>query len=208
MSLPLYLVHGWGFDASFWTSMLDHLPDVEASIVDAGYFGAPSHPPLPQAPYLAIGHSAGSLSLLSQDLPDCKGLVLFNGFARFSAAADFPDGVPARVLERMRRQLQKSPEAVLADFRKRCGTDEPLPGPPALEHLDTGLEKLFLDDAREQAARWGDRLHWMTGQSDPFPPARSGFASPGSIVDGGHLLPLTEPALCANFIRQWSARHG
>ena len=208
MSLPLYLVHGWGFDASFWTSMLDHLPDVEASIVDAGYFGAPSHPPLPQVPYLAIGHSAGSLSLLSQDLPGCKGLVLFNGFARFSAADDFPDGVPARVLERMRRQLQKSPEAVLADFRKRCGTDEPLPGPPALERLDAGLEKLLLNDAREQAARWGDRLHWMTGRSDPFPPARSGFASPGSIVDGGHLLPLTEPALCANFIRQWSARHG
>lgn len=208
MSLPLYLVHGWGFDASFWTSMLNHLPDVEASIVDAGYFGAPFHPSLPQTPYLAVGHSAGSLSLLSQDLPGCEGLVLFNGFARFSATDDFPDGVPARVLERMRRQLQKSPEAVLADFRKRCGTDEPLPGPPALERLDTGLEKLLLDDAREQAARWGDRLHWMTGRSDPFPPARSGFASPGSIVDGGHLLPLTEPTLCANFIRQWSARHG
>jgi len=208
MSLPLYLVHGWGFDASFWTTMLDHLPGVEAAIVDAGYFGAPFHPPLPQAPYLAVGHSAGSLSLLSQDFPGCEGLVLFNGFARFSTADDFPDGVPARVLERMRRQLQKSPEAVLADFRKRCGTDEPLPGPPALERLDTGLEKLLLDDAREQAARWGDRLHGMTGQSDPFPPARLGFSSPGSTVDGGHLLPLTEPALCADFIRQWSANHG
>ncbi|GAC86419.1 hypothetical protein Gbth_025_047 [Gluconobacter thailandicus F149-1 = NBRC 100600] len=208
MSLPLYLVHGWGFDASFWNPMLDHLPGVEAYVVDAGYFGAPSHPPLPQTPYLAVGHSAGSLSLLEQDLPGCEGLVLFNGFARFSAAGDYPDGVPARVLERMRRQLQKSPETVLADFRNRCGTDEPVPGPPAIERLDAGLEKLLLDDAREQAARWGDRLHWMTGQSDPFPPARLGFSSPGSIVDGGHLLPLAEPALCADSIRQWFARHG
>lgn len=208
MTLPLYLVHGWGFDASFWTTMLDHLPGVEASIVDAGYFGAPSRPLFPQTPYLAVGHSAGSLSLLNQDLPGCEGLVLFNGFARFSAADDFPDGVPTRVLERMRRQLQKSPEAVLADFRKRCGTGEPLPGLPDIERLDAGLEKLLLDDAREQPARWGDRLHWMTGQSDPFPPARLGFSGPGSIVDGGHLLPLTEPALCASFIRQWSIRHG
>ncbi|MFT8808294.1 alpha/beta fold hydrolase [Gluconobacter sp.] len=202
MTRALYFVHGWGFDASFWAPMLAHLPDVTAQVVDCGYFGAEHRPALPDAPYLAVGHSAGSLALLGQDLPGCEGLVFFNGFPRFTATPDFPDGTPERVLMRMRARLKRDPDAVLKDFRALCGTDDALPGVPDIENLDRGLEALQHLDHRPQAATWGNRLHWMTGADDPFGSAKAGFATPGERVAGGHLLPLTHPELCADFVRR------
>lgn len=203
MTRALYLVHGWGFDASFWTPMLAHLPDVSAQVVDCGYFGSEHRPALPDAPYLAIGHSAGSLALLEQDLPGCEELVFFNGFPRFTAAPDFPDGTPERVLTRMRARLKRDSAAVLHDFRALCGTDAPLSGTPDVDALDRGLEALQTLDCRPQAANWNDRLHWMTGADDPFGATKAGFAPPGERVEGGHLLPLTHPGLCADFVRRW-----
>ncbi|MFT9220992.1 biotin synthase [Gluconobacter oxydans] len=203
MTRALYLVHGWGFDAPFWAPMLAHLPDVSAQVVDCGYFGAEHRPALPQTPYLAVGHSAGSLALLGQDLPGCEGLVLFNGFPRFTAAPDFPDGTPERVLTRMRARLKRDPAAVLHDFRALCGTDASLPGTPDVDALDRGLDALQTLDCRPQAADWNDRLHWMTGADDPFGAAKAGFATPGERVEGGHLLPLSHPGLCADFVRRW-----
>ncbi|AQS91443.1 biotin synthase [Gluconobacter albidus] len=202
MTRALYLVHGWGFDASFWAPLLAHLPNVSAQVVDCGYFGAAHRPALPDMPYLAIGHSAGSLALLGQDLPGCEGLVFFNGFPRFTAAADFPDGTPERVLTRMRARLKRDPVAVLHDFRALCGTEAPLPGAPDVDALDRGLEALQHQDRQTRAADWRNRLHWMTGTDDPFGASQAGFASPGERVAGGHLLPLTHPGLCADFVRR------
>ncbi|MQR99118.1 alpha/beta hydrolase family protein [Gluconobacter aidae] len=202
MTRALYLVHGWGFDASFWTPMLARLPDVNAQVVDCGYFGSGHRPALPETPYLAVGHSAGSLALLGQDLPGCAGLVFFNGFPRFTAASDFPDGTPERLLTRMRARLKRDPVAVLHDFRALCGTDAPLPGTPDGNALDRGLEALQQQDHRVKAAGWGNRLHWMTGTDDPFGAAQAGFASPGERVAGGHLLPLTRPGSCAALVRR------
>lgn len=202
MTRALYLVHGWGFDASFWAPMLAHLPNVSAQVVECGYFGPEHRPALPQTPYLAVGHSAGSLALLGQDLPGCEGLVFFNGFPRFTAAPDFPDGTPERVLARMRARLKRDPIGVLQDFRALCGTDAPLPGTPDLDALDRGLEALQTLDHRAQTADWNDGLHWMTGTDDPFGAAKAGFATPGERVEGGHLLPLTQPELCAALIRR------
>jgi len=203
MTRALYLVHGWGFDASFWAAMLAHLPDVSTQIVDCGYFGSEHRPPLPQTPYLAVGHSAGSLALLGQDLSGCEGVVFFNGFPRFTAAPDFPDGTPERVLIRMRARLKRDPAGVLHDFRALCGTDAPLPGTPDVDALAQGLEELQSLDCRSQAANWKNKLHWMTGTDDPFGAAKAGFATPGERVEGKHLLPLTHPEFCANFVRRW-----
>ncbi|EHH68241.1 alpha/beta fold hydrolase [Gluconobacter morbifer] len=201
MIMDVYCVHGWGFDASFWELMLDHLHDMTAHVADCGYYGAEYWPALPERPYIAVGHSAGALHLLRRPLPRCAGLVFFNGFPRFVAGEDFPQGTPARFLERMRSRLGQAPEAVLADFRKRCGVDSPLPGVPCVERLERGLTALLEEDHRMEAGRWGDRLHWMTGRDDPFDAARAGFSSSGQSVEGGHLLPLTQPEACARFLR-------
>lgn len=204
----LYLVHGWGFDASFWGPMRAHLAAFRAIAVDLGTFGPPAAPPLPDEPFLAVGHSAGSLKLLALDTPHCRGIVLLNGFPRFSAAPDFPQGVSPRVIERMRRRLQDEPEAVVTEFRARCGCGDPLPGAPQIAALDAGLATLLTEDRRADAARRGDRLSWMTGESDPLPPARAGFSTPGEIVPGGHLLPLEQPELCADFVKKAAASLG
>ncbi|MFT8364912.1 MAG: biotin synthase [Gluconobacter cerinus] len=208
MTVSLYLVHGWGFDASFWDPMLQHLPSLKASVVDKGYFGCPYAAPKPEQPYLAIGHSAGTLDLLGQDLPECLGLIMFNGFGRFSESNDFLEGVSLRVLERMKRQLQRSPKTVLNDFRQRCGTDKPIPSDPVTAVLNQGLEHLIQNDERNAVIRWENRLHWMTGMSDPFLPAQAGFSVPGERVEGGHLLPLEQPELCADFVLRQVEQHG
>ena len=58
---------------------------------------------------IAIGHSLGALRLLRQPPPGCAGLVCINGFARFGAGPDFPEGVAPRLLDRMLRSSSPSP---------------------------------------------------------------------------------------------------
>ncbi|WP_367644010.1 alpha/beta fold hydrolase, partial [Achromobacter ruhlandii] len=100
----LLFVHGWAFDAAFWGPLAGALADWPQAVADAGYFG-PAHTPAPAGPVLAIGHSLGALRLLGEPPPGCLGLVAINGFARFGAADDFPEGVPARMLDRMLNRL-------------------------------------------------------------------------------------------------------
>ncbi|WZB76845.1 hypothetical protein WJ972_16070 [Achromobacter insuavis] len=120
----LLFVHGWAFDAAFWAPLAAALADWPQAVVDAGYFG-PARMPAPAGPVLAIGHSLGALRLLAEPPPACLGLVAINGFARFGAADDFPEGVPARMLDRMLNRLAAQPDAVLRDFRQRCGDSAP-----------------------------------------------------------------------------------
>lgn len=116
----LLFAHGWAFDATFWAPLAAALADWPQAVADAGYFGPP-HTPAPDGPVLAIGHSLGALRLLGEPPPACVGLIAINGFARFGAADDFPEGVPARMLDRMLNWLATQPETVLRDFRQRCG---------------------------------------------------------------------------------------
>lgn len=204
MIRALYLVHGWGFDATFWHPLLAHFPELDARIVDHGYFGRPNNPALPEEPFVAVGHSAGVLWLLGRELPGCRGLVSFNGFARFSQAADFPDGTPQRVLNRMRMRLARDSDGVLNDFRALCGTNAPVPGAPDIPRLDAGLEALSVQDHRDQARALSHRLYWLAGTDDPFGAAKCAFETPrcnGRLIAGGHLLPLTDPEFCATVLR-------
>ncbi|QDH24857.1 biotin synthase [Neokomagataea tanensis] len=202
MTLPLYLVHGWSYDQHFWDAMLHQLPEYESHCVDKGYFSSPHTPPLPTRPFLAIGHSAGVLDLLSQPLPNCVGLVSFNGFARFCFAPDFTDGVPARVITRMRRQLLQNTEQVVTTFRAQCGDTNTLNSPPLAPALEQGLIALETLDHRAEACQLGEAIFWLSGAEDPLSPARRGFKNnAGRTCTGGHLLPQEQPALCADFIR-------
>ncbi|CAI9120294.1 alpha/beta fold hydrolase [Brytella acorum] len=201
-------VHGWGFDASFWKPLLSmpDLDDSRATVFEAGYFGAPPHLALPEEPFVAITHSAGTPWFLERMPPWCRKLLVINGFARFSCADDFRSGIPLRILTRMRQRLGNEPETTLGDFRARVGCRESWEGAPDIARLEAGLQRLCEVDARQPARENAERIAWIAGARDPlissymthesFSPVSSGL-----IYEGGHLLPLEEPNRLATWIR-------
>lgn len=223
-SLPpctLLFVHGWAFDASFWAEVRAHLtarlPQYPQAALDAGYFTAPSaagavpaHRPQPPAcpgsgPVIAIGHSLGAMRLLGELPPACAGLVLVNGFARFSRAPDHPHGTPPRALTRMLEKLAQAPRELVDEFRARCGAPAAA-GLPAAAALADGLRALRDRDERNALASLALPVRLLASLDDPLVPAALSQAM--GIQDthwhaGGHLLPLTDSAWCASRIAEF-----
>jgi pimeloyl-ACP methyl ester carboxylesterase len=142
------------------------------------------------------------------DLPWTR-LVAINAFPRFTAAADFGEGIAPRILDRMRKRLAEAPAAVLADFQSACGGSGPAL-PDDVGALAAGLETLGRFDGRSAwRARAGD-IRLLAGRRDAIVPATLTEASAAVLPahqlrwleDGGHLLPLTHPAACAAWIRE------
>ncbi|MEN4920928.1 alpha/beta hydrolase [Achromobacter spanius] len=207
----LLFVHGWAFDAAFWTPLRAELADWPQAVSDAGYFGPPRHPEL-AGPVIAVGHSLGVLRLLRELPSGCAGLVSINGFPRFGAAPDYA-GVPARMLDRMLKRLSESPLAVVREFRQRCG-DESEFAEPRLAALGRDLEALRDEDQRAALAALPVPLLGLAGEADPIVSAamtRAAFAGhPGQDIhwreQGGHLLPVSDTAWCASRIRDFADR--
>ncbi len=202
----LYLVHGWGFDASLWSGLARLLPERRVAIADRGYFATP-HAPVPEEPCIAVTHSFGTMLVLDNPPPMCRGLVAINGFDCFTAREGFP-GVAPRVVERMLARLDADPAAVLADFRRRCGSDAPLAEPDA-RPLRQDLLALRDMDCRAEASRWKLPILSLQGASDPIlPPAMRDavFASAPQAdrvthPSAGHVLPASDAEFCARQIR-------
>ncbi|MBV1832455.1 alpha/beta fold hydrolase [Novacetimonas pomaceti] len=209
--IPLVFMHGWAFGPEIWAPIQRELTDRVCINLDFGYFSNERHAELPDRPFIAVGHSLGALWLLDQAPEQCRGMVLFNGFARFAAAADFPEGIAPRILTRMMRALKSTPHATVEDFRRRAGTDLPLPGTPRPERLATGLQHLQELDARQVICPARFALYCLAGTQDPIaPPAltRASLARGASIdwVEGGHLLPLTHVTACLHTIDRMMKR--
>lgn len=223
----LLMVHGWGFGSGFWRPLRHRLGRWEGVAVDLGFFGQPNWPALPPGPMVAVGHSLGFLWLLKllaagSDAPRrekglaqrCVGLVSINGFARFAGGSDFPAGVPPRLLQRMRQRLPQAPEEVLETFRRQSGWAGATPCDAAglrLEGLAAGLGWLAEWDGRPQLASLNKPVLALASVDDAIvPPALSetSFAAlPRARLhwqeQGGHLLPLTRPEVCASVMREF-----
>jgi pimeloyl-[acyl-carrier protein] methyl ester esterase len=198
----LLLVHGWGFDASFWTPLRAELGDIPSTAWDLGFLGSSSRPALPDGvPVVAVGHSMGLLWLLHERPAAWRRLVSINGFSRFAKADGLPQGVAPRLLERMIVKLAETPGAVYADFMSRCGLAQPPTDGIDAAALEWGLRALADWDCR--GAAQVDLA--LAGRSDPVaPPALSEALFPPPLAqwhDGGHLLPLTDPVWCAQQLR-------
>ncbi|MCW4590060.1 alpha/beta hydrolase [Gluconacetobacter entanii] len=209
--MPLLFVHGWGFGPEIWAPIRRAASQRECLTLDFGYFSASPHMALPERPFMAVGHSLGALWLLSEMPEQCRGMVLLNGFARFAASEDFPQGVPARLLTRMMRRLESAPDATVRDFRHQAGTDMPAPGAPQPERLHEGLQMLLRLDARPLARSTDCPIYCVAGTGDAIAPPALTQASfpPGTTIDwqtGGHLLPLTHPDACLNVIDRMMER--
>lgn len=205
MAPVFLLVHGWGFDGDFWAPLRTALGEPDTVVWDLGYSGPPTRPPLPKdRPVVAIGHSFGLLWLLRQHPVAWWKLVSINGFRRFVAAEDFPDGVAPRLLDRMISRFATAPRTVYADFMERCGAKPPIPDSLNLDFLSDGLQALRQWDERGQAV---DLV--LAGRSDPIATSAmtlAGFSgSPIEWHDGGHLLPHEAPDWCAETVRRYCA---
>ena len=109
---------------------------------------------LPDADAILTGSMGGLLAL--ERLPaHCKKLVLLSGTACFCKKEDYAHGTAERIIERMLRQLERDPEALLEAFFKNVHTPQkpsrrhtppPLPDIPALR---SGLEYLRDTDLRD-----------------------------------------------------------
>ena len=202
------LVHGWAFDAGLWDSVRSALPG-EAVTVDLGFYGPPVLPAIPtDRPIVAVGHSFGGLWLLHERPFAWDGLVLINGFPRFTEGEGYAPATPRRVLDRMIARFDAAPLAVTADFRRRCGFDAEPPSTLDPARLGEALRALCDWDAREALAA---PLLALAGAQDPIvPPAMTDQALHGFDLDwhpeGGHLLPLTAPGWCAERLTAFAAR--
>lgn len=205
MDATVLLVHGWGLDPAFFTPLAETLGGMRVlrrgPVFDGSIEPAPASGPL-----VAVGHSLGLLWLLHERPMAWNRLIAINGFTRFCAASDFPDGVPPRLLRRMSARLAGHPDLVRRDFLERCGLPENRH--PAWDDADApaladGLRALEDWDCRDRAERV-DLV--LAGRQDPIVPAAMTSACfPSTRIewqDGGHLLPLTDPGWCAEKIRR------
>jgi pimeloyl-[acyl-carrier protein] methyl ester esterase len=207
--MNVVLVHGWGCEARIWDAVRANLdPAVPVECLDFGYFGAVPPAPTFTEPFLAVGHSLGALWWLAQSDIPWRRLLCINGFARFTAAEGYP-GVAPRMLERMRAQFARDPAAVLADFHARCGSQSPA-GTPVAAHLANGLAQLADWDARAALAARAADVFALAATDDPIVPrtmSEAAFAAlPADqlefIAAPGHMLPITHPALCTQWIER------
>ena len=204
--MKLLFVHGWGFDASFWDRVIALLPG-KSEIVHLGYFGVAAWPHIAE-PCIAVTHSFGAMALLADPPAACRGLLAINGFDRFTRCGDHP-GVPPRVVDRMIARLDGDPMDVLRDFHQRLGSAVPH-GSPDVARLREDLAAMRDGDLRAAVLRWRAPIVALDGAEDPLLPADMRAAQFADAADlerdtvhgGGHLLPLTHPALCAAWIER------
>ena len=204
--MNLHLLHGWSFDAGFWSGVVELLSGARIQLFDRGYFHAPA-PLRDDGPHVAITHSFGSMIALAAPSPQCLGMVAINGFDGFAARPDRP-GVAPRVIDRMVARFDEAPAAVLDGFRLACKADavaavfDPLP-------LRQDLIALRDLDCRSASASWDKPILSIQSANDPIMPAAMRgkvFAGARQIErvehpSGGHLLPRTDAEFCARHIR-------
>lgn len=209
----IVLVHGWGYDSRIWDDVRSRLdPGLDVATLDLGFFGGTTRMPAIDEPVIAVGHSLGALWWLSQSAIPWQRLLCLNGFPRFTESDAYAPAIAPRVLARMRAQFARDPGTVLADFHSRCAGHAPAAS-PAVEQLAAGLDWLAEWDGRTTLAARRDDIFALAGSADPIvPPAMSAMAfadlPPGHLeyVDvPGHLLPQSQPDLCAHRIARLAA---
>lgn len=207
----LCLLHGWALKPGLWRGVTRLLP-LPHACPDLGYFG-PADGTLPaEGPLVLGGHSLGFLWWLRRLEEDetlrrrTIGLISVNGFSRFVRGPDFPHGVQERVVRRMVQRLEQEPRALLEEFGRAGGMRTPMP-PEGMElpRLAEGLGFLATWDGRPALARLGLPLRALASDDDAIvPPTLTRACFPEESLHwhpaGSHLLPLTQPAWCAERI--------
>ena len=192
---PILLIHGWGLNARLWDPVRERLGEAAESALDFGFYGKPRFRAASRP--LVVGHSLGFAWALANIPRPWAGAMAINGFARFTHAPDFPEGVPQRVVGRMLARFATAPEEVVSDFLDRCGMTGPIETLGLVhEPLRASLSWLALCDERPTLTELDCPVSALAGDVDPIvSAAMSRVAFAGHALDlvegGGHLLPLT-----------------
>ncbi|WP_419796629.1 MAG: alpha/beta fold hydrolase [Terasakiella sp.] len=204
----LVFVHGWGFGPEFWNGLATELSEFSSEHVNLGFLGDVHSIDDPNAVY--ITHSMG-LAWVVEQVPNCQAVVAINGFTKFCCDEDWLDGVAPRMLERMIRQFDRTPETVWTEFMKNCGGIDPVyPAKANRDALSQGLRYLRDCDIRSKFKNLKADKLIIAGDKDRIVPEKLTRASFGKDViwykGGNHLLPLLEEKKLAADIRRFLDR--
>lgn len=209
----LTFVHGWGFSKEFWKPVTSLLRDFPMYSIDLGFINNNliSDDIIQliseqQQNTIAIGHSLGFLYLLKQFPYKFHHYVAINSFLRFSKNDDYPAGVPPRILQRMSKEIDKNVHSVLSQFYQQCQSSDSIPSKINPVQLKTGLQYLEIEDFRNNLPLLSDKLTVIASDNDPVVSAamtKDSFKTHPIhwVQDTTHILPITQPDLCAETIR-------
>jgi pimeloyl-[acyl-carrier protein] methyl ester esterase len=206
--MRLVFIHGWALRPDIWDALAPLLPGPQIR-VDLGYFAAPDIPAL-QSGDVLVGHSAGLLWGLRQR-GDWAGVVAVNAFARFCFDSSGEGCVEPAALRAMRQALERDAQSCADSFRATIGLP-PAQAEAQKERLMDGLDLLRDFDATPLAG--GRPTLALGAENDALaPPAASrrlADVSGGTLAlhdAGGHGLPWTAPAFCAERIAAFLHAH-
>ena len=232
MSIPPRVFYpGWATLPELFLPYHRGLAPEAYDAVDFGFFDpAPRLPSLEPETVAALtvrpgcvvfGCSMGSLHALAAAIhaPErVKALVVFSGFARFSAAPGYA-GQPDRNIRSMKLGLRKAPELVLENFYKSLAEPSHIrfkvPAPLNVPRLAEGLELLLAADLRGQlGAIRAPTLVLHGGRDAVVDVASAKFLAeqvPGAELrlfpNAGHGMILTHQRQCAETIGSFLSAH-
>lgn len=223
MTIGLAFFHGWGLGPQFWQPLAAALRGHPHAFFDAGYTGSAQQPDYTQVTqWVAVGHSLGWAHALQNPPPGgWLGMVSLSGFTRFCAHAPDDEGQAKRVVERMVRVFERTPQAVLQDFLTRCQLADLMPeGDQALanDRLLDDLSRLIDIDVNPLLTALSSPVLALASQDDVIvSPAltASTFSQHANTTltwhaDGGHALGYAHADWCAQQIQPFiqSLPHG
>ncbi|MDP9128587.1 MAG: alpha/beta hydrolase [Pseudomonadota bacterium] len=208
--MELWFIHGWGFDARFWDAVCERLETYKCRRLDQGYYGG-ARSDIPSAPdCVLIGHSLGLVYGMTQR-EDWAGWVGINGFPRFVRAQGLLGCAAAAELRELRRNLGRYGGHALQRFYAHIGGVPPA-GQPDIDRLRGGLDELRDLHLRHPTAV---PALILASENDPLVPRETSAAlatmsSNSQLLwhtEGGHCLPQTAPAWCAEAIASFVQQH-
>ncbi len=218
--VKVLFVHGWASSAAIWSRCAEQLEQMlqpvtlDCDVVDRGYFGDRCKE-FPRGHFdLAVGHSTGLSWLISQQHASFDKLVSICGFTRFCSGEGFAAGWSPGIVERMCRQLAKSPNSVVGNFWQKASTTRPghahPPRPlekPNAARLQEDLQALPSIDCRQQWTSLAGAQLVIAGTADQIITAEHSQLCFGNqrmewIQTDSHWIPWTFPETCAALLRE------
>lgn len=210
--MKLVFIHGWAFDRQFWNPLAALLPEFEKAFVDLGFFGQPEPIPTDDTPALLIGHSLGFI-IGMQTTKSWQGWIAINSFPRF-VIKDSIGCVSESSLRIMKKNLMKNTSSTLNDFYSMIGAAPLQTGLTAdTEKLASGLDTLRDTDVVEKLEALSIPGLVLGSENDPLVPIETTesfhFPKTATVLhpNGGHVLPQSDPAWCADSIKKFINRN-
>lgn len=207
--MQLVFIHGWGFTPDFWNPLSELLPEFSQRRVDLGFYGRPSEGISSGEEAILIGHSLGFVHGIAENV-NWKAWIAINSFPRFIKQEEKEGCVAATELQQIKMGLSFMGKMALQRFYSLIEASVP-EGAPHLEQLKNGLDELRDCDVEGKIKELNVPGLVLASHNDPLVPLATSEAL-GRMTrkcailcheTGGHILPLRDPAWCAEMIKDF-----